>query len=498
MKEQYRCSRTIMRALVPVALFAVVGLVVSCSNMLTDLAALRAAPVSPGGSSGPDNVEFLVFAGTGLPEITLHWAEPHPSVSSYRVHRSESSGDFDLGNPLTVVSSNGPVFSYVDTTAVSTTGYFYVVEAVVGGSVAGTSPEVAAMARSLTSVVDPAFIYVDPSALGGGNGSSENPFNTITDGVTAVDGGGTVLLLDGTYQLSASVTVSKHVAIRSVTGSYQFSEASLNAGDIANTAAIQFLGGSDGSVLLGLRVTGAVRTSSSQGTIRIGSGSGNDPDDVQILWNHLYGNVGVGISNHMGSGESLRTVIAGNRISDHGGGHAVRIDRGLVDGRFEDNIIENVADSGAGINMDRSTGFAISRNHFRNITGHGMNLGGGTNNFAVSDNLLEHTNTAERADGGGIRLYGASHTTSVAITGNTVMHSFNSIYQRDADISGSGIVISGNTIISPAAGSMLIVNAAASGTLNAQGNWFGSANEDDFKDFIDGNVDYSNWLTAAL
>ena len=501
MKKRYRCRRTLMRAVVPVALYAVVGLGVSCSNMLTDLAALKAAPIVTGGTDALGDLKFLVFASTGLPSITLHWAEPHSSVSSYRVHRSESSGGHDLSAPLAVVSSGGPEFSYVDTTANLNTAYFYLVEALVNGSVEETTPEVTAMARLETGVVDAAFIYVDPSAPDGGNGSSEDPFNTIAAGVTAVDAGGTVLLLNGTYHLTASVTVSKPVVIRSVTGSYRFSEAIVDAGAIGNSAAVEFLGGSDGSTLQGLRFTGAVRTSGSQGTIRIGSGSGDDPDDVQVLHNHLYQNQGIGISNYMGSGQSIGTVIAGNRITDHGGGHAVRIDRGLVDGRFEDNIIENVADSGAGINMDRSTGFVISGNRFRNISGHGMNLGLGTNNFTVSDNLLEHTNTSERDIGGGIRLYGASHTTSVVITGNTVTNSFNNIYQRDSIISSSDITIKDNTIISPAPGSWMIYNAATGGTLNARENWFGSAVEDDFKDeiggAIDNNVDYSGWLTSA-
>ena len=254
-----------------------------------------------------------------------------------------------------------------------------------------------------------------------------------------------------------------------------------------------------------MRNTGALRTSATKGTIQVGSDSTNAPDDVQLLHNHLYQNQGVGISNYMDSGVTRGTIIAGNWITDQSGGgstrHAVRIRYGLVDGRFEDNIIENVAGNGSGINMDDSSGFVISGNRFRNISGHGINLGAGTNNFTVSDNLLEYTNTREREDGGGIRLYGASHTTSVVITGNTVRNSFNNIYQKDSNISSSDITIKNNTIISPSPGSWLIYYAATVGTLDARENWFGSAVEDDFNGeiggAIDNNVDYSGWLTSA-
>ncbi|TVQ35903.1 MAG: hypothetical protein EA384_15425 [Spirochaetaceae bacterium] len=476
-----------------VALTLTLLLVAGCSNPFGS---------RRGGSNGgsgealfPQHVEFRVFATAGLPHVTLFWARPDSSVTSYQVFRSASSGDYDFDDPVAELSSVAPDNSYVDATVTTGTPYFYVIRALANGSVVGTAAEISATAR--TGTLDLEFVYVDPSAADGGDGSYAAPFNTIGAGVASVNPNGTVLLMDGSYQLTASVALTKPLIIRSVSGSYRFSEAIINAGAIGNTAAVEFLGGSDGSVLQGLRFTAAVRTSSSQGMIRIGSGSGNDPDDVQILHNHLYQNQGIAISNHMGSGQSIGTVIAGNWITDHGGGHAVRIDRGLVDGRFENNIIENVADSGAGINMDRSTGFVIARNRFTNISGHGLNLGGATSNFTVSDNLLEHANAGQRSDGGGIRLYGASHTDPVLITGNTVKNSFNSIYQRDDDISVSDITITGNSIISPISGSMLIVNAATTGTLDARGNWFGSAEEDDFKDFIDGDVDYSDWLTAA-
>ncbi len=453
----------------------------------------------------PPPIEFAVFATTGLPDITLHWAEPNSSVNAYRVFRSESSGDYDFSAPIAEISSAGPEYSYVDTTAAMDTLYYYVVEALAGGSVADTSEEVSATARAVSAVADLDFVYVDPSAPDGGNGSSGEPFNSIAAGVAGVNAGGTVLLFNGVYQLITSVGIEKQVVIRSATGSYLFSEAIINAGEIGNTAAVEFLGGSDGSILQGVRITGAVRTSSSKGTIQVGSNSGNAPNDVKVLHNHLYANQGVGISNYMDSGESHRTVIAGNWITDHSGGgsvrHAVRIRDGLLGGRFEYNIIENVEDSGAGINIDNASGFTIAGNHFKNIGGHGINLGGGTNNFTVSDNLLEHTNTGERADGGGIRMYGASHTTSVVIAGNTIVNSFNNIYQRDDDISASDITIENNTIVAPAPGSWLIYNAATTGILVTRGNWFGSADEDDFRDDIGGaeedNVDYSDWLTSA-
>lgn len=53
---------------------------------------------------------------------------------------------------------------------------------------------------------DPTNIYVDAAAAAGGNGSSAFPFQTINDGVTAVNAGGTVHVAAGTYPETLYIT----------------------------------------------------------------------------------------------------------------------------------------------------------------------------------------------------------------------------------------------------------------------------------------------------
>ena len=444
----------------------------------------------------PASEKFVAFGTDGLPTISLYWARPDETVTGYRVYRSETSDAY--GAPLAVLDTTSQENSYTDSTVVFDVSYYYFIEALSSTTVTHISIEVSASARD-GAVVDSSFVYVDPAAAGGGNGSFDAPFNSISGGLLGVDAGGTVLLLDGIYLQSSTVTVDKPVIIRTKTSSYHYGGAVLHGGD-GDYAAFALLSGSDDSVVQGLRVTRFHRSSGSQGVIQIGQNSGDHrPADVQILSNHLYSNQGVGISNYGHGGHSVRTIIRGNRISDHSEGHAVRTYRGLVDGRFEENVIENVSGAAyAGINMDQAAGFIIAGNHFTNIEGNGMNLGAGTTGFTISDNLVEYCST-ERIDGAGIRLYGASHNTQVIITGNTVRSNRAGIRQRDSDISGSLITITGNSILSPLAvtGAMLIVNDAATGTLDARGNWFGSVEESYFEPLISENVDYSDWLTGS-
>ena len=57
-------------------------------------------------------------------------------------------------------------------------------------------------------VVDPNNIYVRAGSIGG-DGSRAHPFGTISQGITAVNVGGTVHILEGTYPLTAQIDVNK-------------------------------------------------------------------------------------------------------------------------------------------------------------------------------------------------------------------------------------------------------------------------------------------------
>lgn len=61
---------------------------------------------------------------------------------------------------------------------------------------------------ALLNIVDPANIYVEAGAVGG-NGSRARPFGTIEEGIAAVEIGGTVNVLAGTYSITTSIIINK-------------------------------------------------------------------------------------------------------------------------------------------------------------------------------------------------------------------------------------------------------------------------------------------------
>src|SRR5256885_508954 len=60
-------------------------------------------------------------------------------------------------------------------------------------------------------------IFVDDSALPGGDGSSANPFTTITAAINGASAGDTIIVRDGTY--NESVAINRSVTLISEHGS---------------------------------------------------------------------------------------------------------------------------------------------------------------------------------------------------------------------------------------------------------------------------------------
>jgi hypothetical protein len=66
----------------------------------------------------------------------------------------------------------------------------------------------AALNNAINEIVDPNNIFVSAGAVGG-NGSAAQPFGTITQGIAAVNTGGTVQILSGTYPITTQIVVNK-------------------------------------------------------------------------------------------------------------------------------------------------------------------------------------------------------------------------------------------------------------------------------------------------
>ncbi|HHV63539.1 MAG TPA: hypothetical protein GXX46_00435 [Peptococcaceae bacterium] len=65
-----------------------------------------------------------------------------------------------------------------------------------------------ALNNAINQLVDPDNIYVKAGSVGG-NGSKAKPFGTIREGIAAVNPGGTVHVLAGTYPITAQINVNK-------------------------------------------------------------------------------------------------------------------------------------------------------------------------------------------------------------------------------------------------------------------------------------------------
>ncbi len=66
-----------------------------------------------------------------------------------------------------------------------------------------------ALDLAISELVNPDNIFVLAGAVGG-NGSMANPFGTITEGIAAVNPGGTVNILSGTYPITSQIVVNKN------------------------------------------------------------------------------------------------------------------------------------------------------------------------------------------------------------------------------------------------------------------------------------------------
>jgi hypothetical protein len=77
----------------------------------------------------------------------------------------------------------------------------------VGGYPTVDSVQVA-LNTAINELVDPNNVYVRAGEVGG-NGSIAHPFGTITQGIAAVNAGGTVHILSGTYPITTQIVVNK-------------------------------------------------------------------------------------------------------------------------------------------------------------------------------------------------------------------------------------------------------------------------------------------------
>ncbi|HNX38814.1 MAG TPA: right-handed parallel beta-helix repeat-containing protein, partial [Candidatus Cloacimonadota bacterium] len=204
---------------------------------------------------------------------------------------------------------------------------------------------------------------------------------------------------------------------------------------------------------------------------------GGNTEDVQILnnrfinipWKAIYTEAGANVTN-------LDMIISGNLIS----GVSSNSESGIylinhTGGTISNNKIENTVYGGILINT-YCHGMTISNNQIYNVPQQGLQLSGDVADVTVSGNIIDHANTAEVSDKGGIRLYASDFTGPVLITGNTISNSYNGIAVKDGYGSLSPaqqewIQIRNNDLSGNVCGVYMPANG--SDYLDAEENWWG-------------------------
>jgi hypothetical protein len=427
--------------------------------------------------------------------ITLNWNVPAISVTpdSYWIIRAAAPGTLQTDPANSTVTTNA---AYADTAVLAGTYYYFRIAAYYGGALVAYSDEAVGIAIDSSATQNPDFIFVDASAPGGGNGSSVNPYNTIADGIANVNAGGIVLVRDGVYTLTAGLTLSKQVELRSETGTFDYSDAILDGGSVIIAwSALDTVVGSDGSKILGLEWRNFWRQSTSNGIIRISAG-----DNVKIIKNYLHDNQGVNIST---IGTTSGVEISGNKIvnvtySTSSAMKTVGLTNFIISGNEIDTVVY------AGVIFDWAVVGTISNNVIRNTQNHGFNIGGGPGcgNLVLSGNILDNCNLSLTADSGGIRIYGPPVVEKIEVKNNRVTNSFNGIVQRNTSGTWAfDITIRDNSLTDNASHS--IYNLSADMTLDAINNWYGTAsgpyhltgNPTGTGDPVSDYVTFSPWLT---
>ena len=135
----------------------------------------------------PENLQAIA----GHSHVSIYWdANQGIDLMAYRIYRTTISTEYS-SQELATVFKQTTVF--LDTSAITGVNYYYVITAVDSNLNESTfSDEVMAVPFGIT-------IFVDDDAAADGNGTRENPFVTISNGLNSAIYGDTVLVLPGKY-----------------------------------------------------------------------------------------------------------------------------------------------------------------------------------------------------------------------------------------------------------------------------------------------------------
>jgi hypothetical protein len=324
----------------------------------------------------------------------------------------------------------------------------------------------------------------DPDGAGPASSVGYDAFSTIQAGINAVAAGGTVHVEAGTY--AESLTVAKSITLdggghaATITGAMSINAANVTVNGFtltnpAGTEAVRVNGVSSaqitnndvhdvGGIGSTVNATGPVQA------IYVLRSSAADISGIVISGNsisHVR-------SSGAGSGKSIKAIYVGDSTGTHAVGVTVTgntINDVVSSGWGAYGILVNHASSGPG-----STTADIENNTISNLSGtfaHAIGLEGDTPNAKVIGNTITNVvdSTPATLDAVALKFEDNPHAAQATVTGNSF---------------GGGVPL--GIAVNP---------ASAPGTVNAAGNWWGSATAADVHSRSSGNVAGGPWCVDA-
>jgi len=305
-------------------------------------------------------------------------------------------------------------------------------------------------------------------------GSIEFPYKTISDAYTAASDSAVIVVNDSSC--TETLIISKPITIKSKTGNYRTSNASIvgsiSIGSIAGTL-------SDVS-LIGLNLSGTENTVSIL--------HGYNTTNVTILNNKIVSSNNDPFLMSSTPGVHTNLVVEGNYIDANGAGVSDSCVwfTGVVNGTFKNNKVVNCPYNG--IVAESLTGVIFEDNYFDGAGQSNMQIANSASSEAIiRNNYFTGYNTSLSSDKGAIAIY--PNSDGITIENNIITNGFGGIVIRDkAGSVASDVIAHYNKIYNINSNSYGISNYAQDGgILDAKWNWLGdSTGGDDDAGIING------------
>jgi len=331
-------------------------------------------------------------------------------------------------------------------------------------------------------------VFVDDdftSVSSGGHTWDTDAFDTIQEGIDAVDASGNVNVAEGTYPGAISF------------GSKSCNLLGAKQGIDARTRLITEPAGEsiiEASISMGNAVSPKLDGFSiTLGTITCYA------DGAQIL-NNIIRDYKTGMFLRNPGNE--QTVIQYNVFKDI---RDIGIPGAAGDAIYSDGISNNILnDSNIYMDMDYSaiimtgaqTNVIFSNNRIFRCKKQAVNLYNNCTSVTISNNYIEQANLDEDADRGGLRFY--STPGPVYVKYNTIVDSYNGVSFKNYDFSGDDIQINYNSIFS---NNNAAFNNTGTGSVDCENNFFGNntgpthaGNPGGTGNDVIGDLDYDPWI----